>query len=327
MTRGIAFSVMVAVVAVLGYLGISTAESRCQSQQNTYRAETAAQNAGRNVTEFAFDRGWLPCLAERVTADPQPRDASEKEKRDLAAQEAVAGMAFWVGVIALLQLVATVWGLLYIRGTLRATLQAVEDTSEATEAMRETNRIAKIAQRPWLKIEVEIEKASFEDELLSLRYVAKITNVGKMVADRCAARGSFIERDDLEQGQATIAKVRAEVEKIASITDDGSIMPYPVLPGETNTIRGALEHSGDFKAFKKSSKTNVAWWIIFISARYHIPGETIMRQTDRAFRFDYIRDDDGDDLFSEGFGIPLPIPPDFGTERVRLRSAGHNRTT
>jgi hypothetical protein len=87
-----------------------------------------------------------------------------------------------------------------------------------------------------------------------------------------------------------------------------------------------MNRLGGFNPLKLTSKREVAYIVIFVSARYHVPGETIMRQTDRAFRIDYVKPGEEDDDF-KGFGIPLPIPDDFSTKRVRLRGAGHNRAT
>jgi hypothetical protein len=144
--RGLVFCAAGALVAWLIYFSFWRAESQCQRQQAAYSASTTRDHGSDKVSDFAFDRPWLPCLVKRATAEYQPNDATEHEKRDLAAQEAAVGVAFWVGaavaLIALLQLIATVWGLIYIRGTLRATLEAVDDTNQATKAMKRQTEIA-----------------------------------------------------------------------------------------------------------------------------------------------------------------------------------------
>lgn len=70
---------------------------------------------------------------------------------DPIAQETGAGLAFWVGVIALLQLVATILGLFLIKRTLDATRKAVEDTGKATAALADQSMRRQL--RAYLVIE------------------------------------------------------------------------------------------------------------------------------------------------------------------------------
>lgn len=199
--RGAIFSASAAVAAALVAFGIGKAESHCQTQQDAYRTEAAKQHPSGYVTEFALDRAWLPCLVERVTADPQPREASDQQKRDLAAQEAVAGAAFWVGVIAFLQLIATVLGLLYIRGTLKASLLAVEDTSEATEAMKLQNEIAEDTAQRQLRAYVIAKDQAVTNMKAGQEpvFICKLDNSGQTPAYevRCIASAFFtVEEPD-----------------------------------------------------------------------------------------------------------------------------------
>src|SRR3546814_8206527 len=61
--------------------------------------------------------------------------------RDLLAQETMAEAAIWMAAAAVLTLFITSMGTLLIWRQVKLTRQAVEDTSDATEAMREANVI------------------------------------------------------------------------------------------------------------------------------------------------------------------------------------------
>ncbi|HET6940575.1 MAG TPA: hypothetical protein VFH89_00285 [Sphingomicrobium sp.] len=144
-------------VALAGLGALWTAESRCQTQQNVYRAQTAKEDGRSKVSQLAIDRSWMPCLVERATADPQVREADQYEQRDLIAQETTAGIAFWVALIAFFQLIATVIGLSFIKRTLDATWKAVDDTSKATKAIERQNEITEDTAKRQLRAYVTTE--------------------------------------------------------------------------------------------------------------------------------------------------------------------------
>lgn len=193
MTRqGVWYAFIGANVALAITSVVWTAESRCQSQQRSYRVE-ASKADGRQVSDFSFDRPWLPCLVKRATAGGLPSAATETEGRDLASQEAAAGIAFWVAVVAFCQLIATIWGLLYIRGSLRATLAAVADTAQATKAMLEANEIAERSSkqsaeaaatdlRAWVTIDLRLDSCGRSEESASIDTTLVLKNLGKTPA-------------------------------------------------------------------------------------------------------------------------------------------------
>lgn len=68
---------------------------------------------------------------------------SGRAESDLAAQWQASDWAMWAAIVAGAQLLATITGLILLKGTLDATWRAVEDTGEATDAMRKANEIAR----------------------------------------------------------------------------------------------------------------------------------------------------------------------------------------
>jgi hypothetical protein len=264
--------------------------------------------------------GAFECIYEKVEATKEQASTEQ----DLSAQQRAANAALASAIISFATLVVTAVGVAFVKSTLDATWKAVEDTGDATQAMRESNEIARIEKRPWLKIEVEITKATFAGDCLTLRHRTTVTNVGQMVAERCSVRGSFIENDGKPSGKAEIERLKSDAERVAGIRNEAPQMPYPILPGETKSMSGQVAYFGDLSVRTLDSGKTRTTYIVFVCARYFVPGENQIRITDRAFSVDYTPDPD--DIFGP-YGIPVPIPDDLSPEMVMLRPIGHHRTT
>jgi hypothetical protein len=104
-------------------------------------SEAYAANAAKDV-----ERGCVGLtgsdLAKCATEIVEANRESQRSESDLSAQWQAANWVLWATIIAGAQLLATAIGLVFVKRTLDATLLAVEDTGEATDAMREQNRIA-----------------------------------------------------------------------------------------------------------------------------------------------------------------------------------------
>ncbi|MBP6363610.1 MAG: hypothetical protein KA233_07550 [Novosphingobium sp.] len=260
------------------------------------------------------------CVSEKAETAYQ----TAHDEQDLSAQQRAASSALVTAILSFLALALSGVGVWFVKRTLDATLEAVEDTGKATQAMERQNELAQHAQRPWLKIEVRITKAENTGTGIVLRYEAKVTNIGKMVAERCAVRGGFVSNDHETSGLKKIQKYRADAEAVSGNTEEGPRMPYPIIPGETKTIAGETQVNGDLPFYQVNVNERRTPYIVFICARYFVPGETEMRVIDRAFSVDYTKDID--DPFTP-YGIPIPLPDDLSKENVLLRPGGHNRTT
>jgi|GEM_PF-2365715 len=295
-----------------------------QSAHPTYRGPQPKQS---NVSQIDRDRAGLPYFAERVASGPDPQDGSEREKRDLAAQESMSVWAFWLLLVSAIGTATTMIGTGFLLWQIILTRKAVRDTGDATEAMIEANNIARTAQRPWLQFKPKITQIEITETGLKLRYEAKVTNIGKMVADRCACRGGIIQDDGESAALRRIANYRDEAEKMALTTGDGPRLPYPIVPGETKTMAGELDHSGDLTGYQLADGTRRTNFIVFLCARYFVPGDDEMKILDRAFSVDYAKDGaEAIDPFMP-YGIPIPLPSDLSSEQIILRPGGHNKTT
>ncbi len=131
---------IVALVGCLAFAWLALNDAHYREDQ-----ASAANSHSQRTEQVETARSGIPFPAERFTSNPEPKSTDEREKRDLAAQEASAAWGFWVAFLAAIQVIATIFGLYYIKRTLDATFQAVEDTGKATKAMQEANSIARQA--------------------------------------------------------------------------------------------------------------------------------------------------------------------------------------
>lgn len=120
-----------------------------------YQAIDTGQPTGKTyqgVTESLPDIALIPEPVERAIANPPPNSGEDHEKRDLAAQESMAAWAFYMTLFAGVSSLVTLIGTILIWQQVSLTRQAVEDTGNATDAMIESNSIAKETQRPWVVV-------------------------------------------------------------------------------------------------------------------------------------------------------------------------------
>lgn len=152
-------------------------ESERREQTPASYSQSAKADAERACV--GLDRVALfECVYERVEASQE----QARGEQDLSAQQRAATSALASTVIAFLTLVITAVGVWFVKGTLEATLEAVKDTSEATEAMRVANRISSNSQRPWIDIEPIFHCEPDPFGSVQLRFGAAFKNVGSSMA-------------------------------------------------------------------------------------------------------------------------------------------------
>ena len=119
-------------------------ERKAQEESKHYASNTAKEieRACVDLTGSATRE----CIAKIVEAERE----SQRNESDLAAQWKAADWVMWAGIIAGAQLLATAVGLYFVKRTLDATLEAVEDTGRATEAMERQNELAENTTRRQL---------------------------------------------------------------------------------------------------------------------------------------------------------------------------------
>ena len=132
-----------------------------QKQERSITIDPNAMDASKRPQQYLAERSGIPASIEAAISNPQPATGQDHEKRDLAAQEASAAFAWWMVVVSGLGFCITTIGTFLLYQQIKLTRRAVEDTGEATVAMREANRIAEhvsaLELRPYVwfgKIEI-----------------------------------------------------------------------------------------------------------------------------------------------------------------------------
>lgn len=176
MLRGYRFFVAAACGLVLftalgigAYFGSLYAPDHKQYQ--AISSNKGEQGDYRGPSETLPDIAGLPGPVERAMANPHPGDQTDRETRDLAAQEASALWAFWMVVASFASVAITAVGTVFLYKQIVLTREAVEDTGKATKAMERQNELAeaetRLALRPYVwfgKMEIRNVAAGQEPE-------------------------------------------------------------------------------------------------------------------------------------------------------------------
>ncbi len=133
--------------------------------------------------------GGKVVVAAAPAAPPASQVQTEQpdryQLRELTAQEVMADASVWMAVAAALTLIVTTLGTALIWRQVRLTRKAVEDTSAATEAMKEANRIAEDSShrqlRAYLAVKsVTISESDWKED--HLQVMLEIDNAGQTPA-------------------------------------------------------------------------------------------------------------------------------------------------
>ncbi|MDG5489056.1 hypothetical protein NYR55_10575 [Sphingomonas sp. BGYR3] len=162
----------------LAGLGLNASEER---RYNEERANSSRQQ----TDQIDRNRAGIPALAESYISNPDPKEATETERRDLAAQEASAVWSFWVVVVSFAGTAVTAIGTILLYEQIKLTREAVKDTGDATKEMRESNRIAVETSGRQLRPYVQIEKIEPEEASPSIAEICVILkNFGQTPASK-----------------------------------------------------------------------------------------------------------------------------------------------
>jgi hypothetical protein len=130
-------------------LGWLQATERVRREQMPVSYSEAAKADAQKSCAGGAPSALFDCVFEKAQASQEQALAEQ----DLSAQQRAATSALFSALLAFAALIVTSVGVWFVKRTLDATLIAVEDTSAATEAMREANAIARSGQRPILVFE------------------------------------------------------------------------------------------------------------------------------------------------------------------------------
>lgn len=258
---------------MLAALGLS--ESQHQ-QQHSVAAYAAAQHDGRDAQQISRDRAGLPAVAESFINNPDPEGQSEKDKRDLAAQEANAVWAFWALLISCLTAAVAAVGTYLLYEQIKLTREAVQDTGEATQAMVEANKIASNAQRPWIDIEARLVEFKKTDQIISIDWTVCFINSGQMMAENfnCNVRFVTLGADFLEHMKGWFDRFARE----------DHIRESVLVPKQVSLFAGQANQAIQFLPWEtREGMRRDCTLMILAMAAYNIPGDKTRRYAMRGF--------------------------------------------
>ena len=194
-------------------------EYKREQAPNSYAA--AAKQDAQSACVGTDPVAVFECVNEKAKTAYQ----AAHDEQDLSAQQRAASSALASAALSFLALALSGVGVWYVKRTLDATLDAVEDTGEATRAMMRQNEITEAAQRAWVVIEkLTVDRFYISpDKSVTAKIDFKIKNIGlspAKIINVPVVEGNWEYRIDFH----------AIREKIAS----GNICPFDHLaPGQS----------------------------------------------------------------------------------------------
>lgn len=262
-------------------------ESERREQTPTSYSQAAKTDAHRACA--GLERGAsFECVYERVEASQE----QARGEQDLSAQQRAASAALASAVVALLTLIVTIIGVWFIKRTLDATLEAVEDTSLATVEMGRANEIAREALalqgRAWLTVGAQIEghlEMSDQHPEIRISVALTITNVGSNPATNVALAVELRSAYKLR----TNAIQREIADKQRTVPEIGWHPNTTLFAGQhfrqTHNVGTGVETLAELReAFSNFGTPVVILPLVIVGcAQYRLPGSTELHQTGFAY--------------------------------------------
>lgn len=195
----LAISVVVGIAIAygVGVLNGGQSERRhSQPHQHAERAQAYAKRAcvGRNPS------ATTECVYQAIEASQE----TARAEQDLDAQQSMALWALMMMLVSAVTLIVTSVGVWFVKRTLDATFQAVEDTGKATKAMQEANDIARQnatiadSNRFWDSLQVSTARKQADEANRIARESAERQLRAYVVVD---PKGAFMSNDPEINGQ------------------------------------------------------------------------------------------------------------------------------
>ena len=149
----------IVLVAFLAWgIGYLEARETYNRQQTAATYEQATKEDAKRTCVGIEPSAVFECVDEKVKTAYQ----TAHDEQELAAEQRSASSALASAVLSFLALAISAVAVWYVKRTLDATLEAVEDTSTATEAMKEANWIAQDTAKHQLRAYVIPAGADFK---------------------------------------------------------------------------------------------------------------------------------------------------------------------
>lgn len=169
---GIIAAAGLGVVSFSAVGGFMLATQTHSQHEKRVASDSAARDKGRQPQQADMDHAGVPTFAERIISNPDPSDGTEREKRDLAAQENTAAWAFWIVILAAIQAALSAAGILFIVRSLR----------QAEAALKHAREVSHTDFRPWIEINVEPYIGYNNPYQVSFFCFATLRNLGRTPA-------------------------------------------------------------------------------------------------------------------------------------------------
>jgi hypothetical protein len=151
------FSAIILCCIIVGGLTYSLGRENQRRNDTPASYAKAAKADAQSACIDSKGAAAFECIYEKVEAAQE----QARGEQDLSAQQKAASAALLSALIAFATLILSGFGVWYVKRTLEATLEAVEDTGKATEAMEKQNRIAEDTAKRQLRAYV-----STDDEMV-----------------------------------------------------------------------------------------------------------------------------------------------------------------
>lgn len=247
------------------------------SNEAAKRADSIVQVDRGDPKQIDRDRAGLPYAVERITSGPDPKGATERENRDLAAQESTSVWTFWMLVASSVGVVATTIGTGFLLWQIQLTRKAVVDTGKATEAMVRQNELTERAQRAWVAIDATPTKIEIKEHSIEFHYEITLNNIGATVAEHVSLDHQVI---DASQGRAK--------DSIATLIEKWSD-PKRRRLGDSMMPKEAITQSfwnlQTLYNFEQSDNSKAIYPTLFVYVQYRLEGEDVDKIAWRTFRF------------------------------------------
>lgn len=258
------------IATLIGYLW--GAENERMMDQSTVRVQSPNYRSKLycdELTGIQLER----CQLEQTVAAIQ----AQNSELDLSAQRNMAIWSLAMFITGAFSAGLTLWALIYVRGTLIATQEALVDTGLATKAMLEGNIIASHAQRPWIDIDAKLIDFSFlNHRVFRVDWVVDFTNTGHMLAEsfNCNVRAVKFRSDFLEQMGFWYDRFAREDQGRDSV----------LVPNQRAVFAGQINQSiEDLPWETEPGLRKDCTLMILAMAAYNIPGDNVRRYAMKGF--------------------------------------------
>ena len=205
-----------------------------QGSEKSAENPKAQSNAGDGAQAVATQ----PTNAVKVTQPPvhdRPcQKGSDNRESDLCAQWKAADAASQAAWWAMIATFVTALGTIGLFWQIKLTREAVQDTGEASEAMREANRIAVNSQRAWVTVGAKpqiIRRSGIDGLYIRVDFTAK--NIGGSAATDFDFCYTLFFRGQTEQGEEITTKIDHHIAQWrGEYSDMGA---SNLLPNDTET--------------------------------------------------------------------------------------------